>query len=486
MGEDVVKCMSDTVSPPSEESGADSAERHMEAAPYPYCVVDPDGEIIAVNERLRDRVGHDRDALVGASIKTILSVPTGSITDAMTTCAETGTVESRTALLTNADGQTVPVSMRGNATCDDNGELRAIHWQFHDGEPATAVDGDSTHAAMETIIEAVPYPLYVLDVDDYTIQHANTLADGHTGNTCYSVTHERDQPCDSGDDAVPCPLQEVVETGEPTTVEHTHYDGDDNERVHEVHAAPIFDEEGNVVQLVESLIDTTERVAYETELKQQRDDLETLNQVLRHDIRNDLQLVLAYAKELAESTSDEQRQHSTTIIESAQHAVELTRTAQEMADVLLDTETSVGSIPLRPVLDGQIDGIRAAHNDASIRVTDDIPDVAVAGDEMLESVFRNLLKNAIQHNDKPVPEITVATTEGDETVTVRIADNGPGVPDGQKAEIFGKGETGMDSAGTGLGLYLVETLVSTYGGSVSVEDNEPEGAVFVVTLPRAT
>lgn len=477
--------MSDTATPPSGTTSADSAERRIAAVPYPYVVVDPDGEITAVNDRVCERVGHDRDTLLGASLTTVLSVPTGNITDMVDTCADTGVVDSRAALLTTADGETIPVSVRGTATYDDSGELRATHWQFHDRESAQPVADDSSHASMERVIEAVPHPLYVLDVDDYTIQHANALADGHRGNTCYSVTHDRDQPCDTGGNTAPCPLQEVVETGEPTTVEHTHYDGDGNERVHEVHAAPIFDDEGNVVQLVESLIDTTERAAYEAELEQQRDNLETLNQVLRHDIRNDLQLVLSYSEVLAESADPEHREHVSTITESAEHAVELTQTAQEMADVLLDTEASVGTVDLRPILDSEIDGIRAAHDDASITLDDEIPDVAVAGDEMLESVFRNLLKNAIQHNDKQVPEITVATTADDETVTVQIADNGPGVPDNQKLEIFGKGETGMDSAGTGLGLYLVETLVSTYGGSVTVEDNDPEGAVFVVKLPRA-
>jgi len=95
------------------------------------------------------------------------------------------------------------------------------------------------------------------------------------------------------------------------------------------------------------------------------------------------------------------------------------------------------------------------------------------------------MKNAIQHNDKPVSEVTVSAAVAADTVTVQVADNGPGVPDDHKAEIFGKGETGLDSAGTGLGLYLVETLVSAYDGSVSVTDNDPEGAVFVVTLPHA-
>ncbi|MGM0592420.1 MAG: sensor histidine kinase [Halobacteriota archaeon] len=102
---------------------------------------------------------------------------------------------------------------------------------------------------------------------------------------------------------------------------------------------------------------------------------------------------------------------------------------------------------------------------------------------MLGSVFRNLLKNAIQHNDKEVSEVTVSTVPEGDHVVVRIADNGPGVPDGQKEDIFGKGKKGLESEGTGIGLYLVQTVVEGYGGQVWVEDNEPEGAVFAVRLP---
>jgi signal transduction histidine kinase len=104
---------------------------------------------------------------------------------------------------------------------------------------------------------------------------------------------------------------------------------------------------------------------------------------------------------------------------------------------------------------------------------------------MLEAVFRNLLQNAIQHNQKAVPEVTVSAEEADDSVRVRIADNGPGIPESRKDEIFARGEKGLESAGTGLGLYLVETLVDRYGGDVWVEDNEPEGAVFIVELPIA-
>ncbi|MCQ4334712.1 sensor histidine kinase [Natronomonas sp. F2-12] len=114
-----------------------------------------------------------------------------------------------------------------------------------------------------------------------------------------------------------------------------------------------------------------------------------------------------------------------------------------------------------------------------------IPDVDVVGNEMLGSIFRNLLQNAIQHNDKTPPEVTVSTAEADDRIEIYIADNGPGIPDAQKEEIFGRGEKGLESSGAGIGLYLVQSLVDGYGGDVWVEDNDPEGSVFVVSLPIA-
>lgn len=92
------------------------------------------------------------------------------------------------------------------------------------------------------------------------------------------------------------------------------------------------------------------------------------------------------------------------------------------------------------------------------------------------------ITNAIQHNDKEVPEVTVSATTDDETVLIRVADNGPGISDARKSETFKQGKIGLNSEGTGLGLYLVETLVNRYGGDVQVEDNDPEGTVFVVRL----
>ncbi|MFC7056974.1 PAS domain S-box protein [Halovenus salina] len=229
--------------------------------------------------------------------------------------------------------------------------------------------------------------------------------------------------------------------------------------------------------------DITERKAYEQQLEEQRDDLDVLNQVLRHDIRNDLQLITAYA-ELLEDECDDDEKYIETVLESANHAVELTLQARDMADVMVSDE-ELQHVTLRNVLEDELTEVQLSFPDATIAADSQLPSVSVQATDMLGSVFRNLLKNAIQHNGKDNPEVHVSAQVEENTVTVRVADNGPGVPDNQKEEVFGKGETGLESSGTGIGLYLVKTLVESYGGNITVEDNDPEGAIFVVELPTA-
>lgn len=223
----------------------------------------------------------------------------------------------------------------------------------------------------------------------------------------------------------------------------------------------------------------------EERLKRQRDDLQLLNQVMRHDIRNDLQLVGAYAELLDDHVDEEGKEYLDVIKRNTQSAVSLTTTVRDLAEVMLRDDAEPSRIALDRVLSQQVEEVRSAYSEAVFTVEGSFPAVEVVGDEMLSSVFRNLLRNAVQHNDETPPKVTVsATVEDDDCVAeVRIADNGPGVPEGQRDEVFGKGEKGLDSPGAGIGLYLVRSLVEIYGGDVWIEDNEPKGAIFVVRLP---
>lgn len=122
---------------------------------------------------------------------------------------------------------------------------------------------------LNLVLESLSHPFYVIDVHDYTIKLANSSAQmsRHIGrSTCYALTHKRDTPCDSAEH--PCPLEIIKRTKKPAVVEHIHFDQAGHSRNVEVHAYPIFDDEGNVSQIIEYTLDITERKRMEEALRE--------------------------------------------------------------------------------------------------------------------------------------------------------------------------------------------------------------------------
>ncbi|MHC4396397.1 MAG: PAS domain-containing protein [Planctomycetota bacterium] len=113
---------------------------------------------------------------------------------------------------------------------------------------------------LRSTIDSLAHPFYVIDANDYTIKIANSAAHTDAVNgisTCYALAHKKDKPCGSAEH--PCPLEIIKKSKQPVTVEHIHYDKDGNARNFEVHGFPIFDDQDNVVQIIEYCLDITER-----------------------------------------------------------------------------------------------------------------------------------------------------------------------------------------------------------------------------------
>jgi PAS domain S-box-containing protein len=233
--------------------------------------------------------------------------------------------------------------------------------------------------------------------------------------------------------------------------------------------------------------DVTDRVESRKRLETLADQLALVNRLLRHDIRNELNVIQGWAGELDTQAEGDQRKITGRIVEAAGRAVRLTKEAHEVTEAL---ETA-GELPTYPVqLDTVVErAVETAADEfpsAEIVGPGDCPEVEVLANDLLESVFRNLLTNAVVHNDSETPRVEVTGTIEDGTVAVSVADNGPGIPESEKQRIFDRDHRAADSPGTGLGLFLVDFLTTAYDGSVSVEDNEPRGAVFTVRLPVAS
>ena len=278
---------------------------------------------------------------------------------------------------------------------------------------------------------------------------------------------------------------DVIESGEPKQIpeeELTTADGDI--RTLRTTKLPYEPNGQNTDAVLLYARDITALKQYEQQLETQRDNLNLLNQVVRHDIRNDLQLIQAYAGMLAEanSLSETHQQYLSKVLKATNNAIDLTTSARDLSEVMLQNDAETKPIPLAQALEQQVDRIRSETQTAAITIEGSLPAVDVMADELLEAVFRNLLSNAVQHNDKELPEIVVSATRHEQQVVVKVADNGRGVSDKYKKEIFAHGDQGLGSEGTGIGLHLVKTLVDRYGGTVWVEDNDPEGSIFCVEL----
>ena len=113
---------------------------------------------------------------------------------------------------------------------------------------------------LQTVLDSLTYPFYVIDANDYTVKMANAAANigRMVGKiTCYALTHNSSEPCSAIGQT--CPLETIKKTKRPATAEHLHFDSNGQARSLEVHAFPIFDCEGNVAQMIEYCLDITER-----------------------------------------------------------------------------------------------------------------------------------------------------------------------------------------------------------------------------------
>ena len=393
--------------------------------------------------------------------------------------------------IATASDRTRWVRVIGDPQFDDAGDVVGALGLFQDitERREYEITLESTREELRKIIDLVPDLVFVKNRDgEYLLANEATAeAYGKTpeeveGHSEADIIPDVKDSAEFRQDDL-----DVIESGEPRSIgEETLTTADGEARILQTTKIPYKMPETGEDAVLGYARDVTDLKEYERTLEQQRDSLTLLNQVVRHDIRNQLMVVESYTELLEDSLPDDQsRTYARTVIEAAKQATEITETAKDVTDVLLQVGNDRTPMSLRGELSGQIEKVRTDQDRATVSVDGSIHDVTVLADDLLEAVFRNLLTNAVVHNNEDVAEIAVSTRVSDDAVRVSIADNGPGIEDKHKEQIFQEGEKGLESGGTGVGLYLVKTLVDRYGGDVWVEDNEPTGSVFVVELPLA-
>jgi two-component system phosphate regulon sensor histidine kinase PhoR len=116
------------------------------------------------------------------------------------------------------------------------------------------------------------------------------------------------------------------------------------------------------------------------------------------------------------------------------------------------------------------------------------PEIFIKGDRLaLHSIINNLLENAEKYSPEETT-VTIRLKKSGNDAVLMVADEGTGIPVNERTRIFQKfyrlgNEDTRRTKGTGLGLYIVSTLVQLHQGRVQIKSNEPRGSIFEVSIP---
>ncbi|ESS09706.1 MAG: histidine kinase [uncultured archaeon A07HN63] len=210
-----------------------------------------------------------------------------------------------------------------------------------------------------------------------------------------------------------------------------------------------------------------------TEKLRQERHLDVLQRVLRHNLRNDVNVITGEVERALEhAESEETRAALRSIEETANGLTQLCTEAQTIRKVLSEP-TPLDSTDLASILDTVSTDCLRRFTQATISV--DCPDtLSVQADSRLQIVVDGLVDNAVRHNTASMPKVMLrAGVVDDDTVELAVADNGPGIPETEQQVITAEEQISPLSHGSGLGLWLVKWLTERYGGSLAI-DTSPE------------
>lgn len=220
------------------------------------------------------------------------------------------------------------------------------------------------------------------------------------------------------------------------------------------------------------------------DLEKRKEMVEMYDRLLRHDLGNDLQVISGYADALAAELEGEKAEYAERIRRASESSADLIRRVGELVSTL-DARDEPEPRNLRDVLANVVRDNRARFHDLTIHFDPEDFDYHVFGGELLDSVFDNLVSNAVVHNEGAVTVSITASAASIGEVVVSIADDGEGIPAAVADDLFKMGVKGPESTGTGLGLGFARALAEAYGGEITVHESERGGAEFRVRLERA-
>jgi signal transduction histidine kinase len=143
--------------------------------------------------------------------------------------------------------------------------------------------------------------------------------------------------------------------------------------------------------------------------------------------------------------------------------------------------------PLKTFLQNKTAELTASHEQASIKLNCEV-DIIHADAYMLETIFNNLLENAIKYSGEN-PKMEIIVKQNEKFIEIIVSDQGTGMTTEEKQQIFKKfyrvgNEISRSQKGSGLGLFITSEFVQLHKGRIKCENNKPAGTKFIIELPN--
>jgi PAS domain S-box-containing protein len=234
----------------------------------------------------------------------------------------------------------------------------------------------------------------------------------------------------------------------------------------------------------------TRGFAIYTDITEQRDRerrLQVLYRVLRHNLRNDMNVISGNAADLHEALAESQPRLAALADAIYERATQVADISHKAGDIqrAMDTDSVPYGVDLHRVVGQAVDRVGRRHPAADVRV--DVPVIPVESTGGLVRAVENLVENGVVHagDADPTVSVTVDTDAPTGFVDLRVADDGPGIPAREKAVLVDDDEITQLQHSRGLGLWTARWVVEASGGELWFDEREADGAVVVIRLRRA-
>jgi PAS domain S-box-containing protein len=207
--------------------------------------------------------------------------------------------------------------------------------------------------------------------------------------------------------------------------------------------------------------------------------------LLRHNLRNDVNVISGNAELIkSEPDTSECITFAEKIYKTANNLNEIAESVKQIEETITRKNSKRDITRVADIVNDVADEYREAYPSTSITVSERT-ELWVDTDQALRNALEHAVENAIKHNDRSDPGVTIRIDESPNTgrVEIKISDTGPPIPETELAAIDDYSETTDTMHGSGIGLFVMKWCVESLGGELKFEERTPRGNDVYFYLP---